>query len=97
MLFLTTIDPSNIKREFNCGFTSMEANFDFLSSIVAEGNTLVDAYILEGSSRMELPVAAFDGVPLSEVIRALQQEWEAVLSQPLQPLSAHRPELIEAT
>ncbi|HEX9959225.1 MAG TPA: hypothetical protein VGA96_18285 [Fibrella sp.] len=97
ILFLTTLDRQANQREFNCRLTSMEANFDFLSSIVAQGNTLLTAYLVDENSRMDLPVAAFDGLPLSVGIDALQQEWQAILSQPDPFTLAHREGIIQLT
>lgn len=91
VLFLTAFDKETNWHEFSCGLKSIEANFDFLSGLVAQGNTLVSACILEGANRTDLPLAAFDGAPLAKGIEALQQEWETILSRQNQRPQA-RPE-----
>ncbi|RZK37676.1 MAG: hypothetical protein EOO61_08690 [Hymenobacter sp.] len=94
-LFLTALDQQANQREFDCQLNSLEDSFDFLSRIVARGDTLVSAYILEDSNRTVLPVAAFDGLPLSIGIQALQQEWQSILREPQRFNPIYLEELIE--
>lgn len=96
-LYVTTLDLNNTQRDFDCGLISVETSFDFLNHIVARGYTLVNAYLLEESSRIALPVEAFDGLPTSEAIEALEREWQAVLANLPLAQSLHRQEMIELT
>ena len=97
MLFVTTFDQQATVREFSCSLGSIEANFDFLSSVVAQGHVLLTAHMLEDMNCTLLPLAAFDGLPLSIGIRALQDEWRAILSEPRSSLSIHQEEIIHLT
>lgn len=94
ILFLTALDEKANWREFTCDLGSLENKFDFLSKIVARGTTLLTAYILDDNQRTDLPLAAFDGIPLSTGISALQEEWQAILSQPRWPSRLPDEELI---
>lgn len=97
ILHLTALDAHHTQREFSCILTSMEANFDFLNCIVAQGHTLLSAHLMEGSNRTELPVIAFDGLPISKAIQALEHEWQAILSSLYTVHPIHQQELIELT
>ncbi|RYF64587.1 MAG: hypothetical protein EOO39_26395 [Cytophagaceae bacterium] len=96
-LYLTALDLDNTQREFSCGLISLETSFDFLNHIVARGHTLVKAYILDGSSRTELPVMAFDGLPSLAATQALEREWQAVLASLPLTQSVHCQEMIALT
>lgn len=79
-IVLTAIDPQGHTNEFRGDLPSLEAGFDFLSRIVGKGHTLLKAYIQDGNMQVNLPLAAFDGLPLSVDILALQGEWQAILA-----------------
>ncbi|MVM37141.1 hypothetical protein GO730_04895 [Spirosoma sp. HMF3257] len=75
-LFLKAITQDGQLRDFAFDFHELEKTFDFLSSIVSKGETLLEAYIIdEEGGHTPLPVAAFDGQPFSETILELQREW----------------------
>ncbi len=80
VLFLTAFDKQADVREFCCQLNSMEATFDFLSSLVARGDTLLMAYMVEDNKRIDLPLDAFDGSPFLEAMQYLQQEWQSILA-----------------
>ncbi|RYF62903.1 MAG: hypothetical protein EOO39_29455 [Cytophagaceae bacterium] len=83
-LFLIIADEQTTWREFNCELGSLEAHVDFLSQLVASGNTLLSAYLLnEDGSQTTLPLAAFDGCLMSTTFLALQEEWTLLLSRPV--------------
>ena len=50
--------------------------------------------MLDGTSRTEIPLEVFDGIPISEVFRDLQLQWEAIL-QPHPGVQVHKQEMIE--
>lgn len=94
MLFLTAFDRQANVRKFSCYLHSIEATFDFLNRVVSRGDTLLDAHLVDRGSRIDLPLAAFDGIPISPGIQALQQEWQAILNEPRQEATWVRQEEI---
>ena len=96
-LFLTALDQQGHYREFSCLLSSLEANFDLLNRIIAQGDILLSAYVMEDTTRTDLPVAAFDGLPASSGIRTLEREWQAILNSPVVPRSLHQQELLALT
>ncbi len=82
-LFLTAIDQQGQNRQFSCHLDKLENGLDFLSSLVAKGETLVKASIIDDGQTIDLPIAAFDGVPYSAFIGELETEWEVILKKPL--------------
>ncbi|CAN5196636.1 hypothetical protein BH09BAC4_BH09BAC4_46060 [soil metagenome] len=97
ILFFSALDHQANHRDFSCGLSSLEANWDLLSNLVAQGNTLLTAYVIEDDVRTNLPLAAFDGFPLSADVQALQTEWRTILSTPRSANSIHKEELIALT
>jgi hypothetical protein len=97
MLFLSAFDPQANHREFSCLLPSLEDNCDFLSTLVQQGNTLLTAYLLEEGVRTPLPLAAFDGLPLSPALQRLEHQWQLSLKGPSSVGSVHREELIGLT
>ena len=93
MIFLTSADKTRKVRQFTCGLESVEAVFDFLNEIVAMGDTLVSAYILDQLDHHKcthLPLEAFDGTPASTTIKSLEAEWRHILEKAQQPASPHQ-------
>jgi len=95
ILFLTALDPQINQRNFSCQLSSIEEHFDFLNHLVSQGHTLLSAYIMEDTSRTDLPLAAFDGLPMSMGVQALEQDWRAILNKPCLPALLYQPGLIE--
>ncbi|RZK37675.1 MAG: hypothetical protein EOO61_08685 [Hymenobacter sp.] len=80
ILVLDAIDPNGNTRRFATEIPTLESSFDFLSTLVSKGNILLKAYVKDGKQRYELPVEAFDGLPLAVGIHTLQEEWQAILT-----------------
>jgi len=81
-LFLTAFDQQVKQREFSCALASIEANLDFLNHLIAQGHTLLTAHLIDDERRIDLPLVAFDGLPVATALQALQKEWQAILTQP---------------
>lgn len=79
ILFMRAIDRQAQHRDFTCQFDQLEMVFEFLSSIVAEGDTLLDAYVVDKNEKKQLPIQAFDGAPFLMAMTGLEQEWKAIL------------------
>ncbi|NEU70123.1 hypothetical protein GK091_24820 [Spirosoma agri] len=97
MIVFTALDKEGGSTEFAYALSSIEAEFDFLSSLVAKGHTLLTVQLLDGSDRTDLPLAAFDGLPFSTFMEELHQEWLTTLRQPCQTDSSRHQELIRLT
>lgn len=80
VLYLTANDPANHPREFFCQVDTLEVAFEFLSSVVAQGSTLLQAYIVEDDRRTDLPVTVFDGTHFLKAIHNLETEWLSLLT-----------------
>ena len=70
-------------QAFTCLLDSLEAGFDVVSSLVGQGNRLIEVVLIEERRIISLPIDAFDGQALSEPIRQLEQEWKRLLSKPV--------------
>ncbi len=84
VLFLAALDKEAQLREFSCQLDKLEVAFDFLSTIVARGDTLLSAYILDNEGRTDLPIDVFDGDPFLEAMQEMEKDWQSILSEPLQ-------------
>ncbi len=79
MNFITATKDQGELREFNFQLNKLEDGFDILSRLVAAGETLLEVSLLEENRITPLPVQAFDGASLGDVIGQLEIEWEAIL------------------
>ncbi|WP_157816186.1 hypothetical protein [Spirosoma pollinicola] len=80
-LLLTTVDTQHQLREFRCQIDQLEVGFDLLSGIVAQGEKLLSARIIDEGQSLKLPLEAFDGTPFLKAIQELESEWQAILSE----------------
>lgn len=96
-LYLKALTADAHERVFTCMLTTLESAFDFLNQIVAQGNILLSAFVVDESGRTKLPLAAFDGLPTTTAIQVLIDEWTSVLNQPISVNSANHQVLIELT
>ncbi|RZK44052.1 MAG: hypothetical protein EOO61_04535 [Hymenobacter sp.] len=96
-LYMTALDADAHERVFTCTLTTLEYAFDFLNHVVARGNMLLSAFVVDESGRTELPLAAFDGLPTTTTIQALIDEWTSILNKPISANSANQQVLIELT
>ena len=63
-----------------------ESAFELLTQLVADNWVIQEATVVDGIDRLSVPVEAFDGQPIQIHIRALQRQWQQILSsQPLPP------------
>ncbi|GAB3330129.1 hypothetical protein GCM10027299_34500 [Larkinella ripae] len=54
---------------------------EVLSSFVALGNVLLSAYVIDDDGfRIDLPVEAFDGLPVANCVKILTSEYQQLLS-----------------
>ncbi|MFC5410703.1 hypothetical protein ACFPMF_15375 [Larkinella bovis] len=58
----------------------IEEHFEVLNSFVAAGYRLEEAYVVDEGKRIDLPLEAFDGQPMSASLRELQEQYQQVLS-----------------
>ncbi|GAB3718299.1 MAG: hypothetical protein EOO61_22700 [Hymenobacter sp.] len=82
ILFITTIDSKNQLREFSCWLTKIEVAFDFLN-LIASDEQLISVELLDDEKRIKLPAHVFKGAPFSTSILRLEQEWQHILSEPV--------------
>ncbi|WP_420151076.1 hypothetical protein [Spirosoma sp.] len=81
ILSFTAIDASAQLRNFFYQQEELENALDILSAIASQGDTLLNACIIDEKSRLELPVEAFDGQQFSDSIKQLEKQWQTVLSE----------------
>lgn len=89
ILSFTAIDKNAQLRDFSCQFTELENALDVLSSIASQGDTLLAAYVTDEESRLELPVEVFDGQQFSASFKQLEEQWQAILNEPIQSKKAN--------
>ncbi|WP_461080441.1 hypothetical protein [Spirosoma flavus] len=59
----------------------LEILMDVLNSFVAMGNVILSAYLIDDDGfRMDLPVAAFDGLPIANSVQGLVQQYQQLVS-----------------
>lgn len=93
-LYVHSIDSQQQERRFDCRLNELETVLDTLSLIAAAGSTFLKIYLVEDNQRTNLSPQAFDGQNLTKPIRALQQQWETILTAPRpqpNPLSGPSP------
>ncbi|MFD1143699.1 hypothetical protein ACFQ4C_21400 [Larkinella insperata] len=58
----------------------LEIQLDVLNSFLAIGHVLESAYLLDDNgTRLDLPIGAFDGLPVTNSIRNLTLEFQHLL------------------
>ena len=87
ILILAAIDADFQFREFACPINQLEVGFDLLNDIVARGDALVSAYIVDEQKSTSLPLEAFDGTHFLTAVQELQREWQSILNEPVQQVS----------
>ncbi|SFE89898.1 hypothetical protein [Spirosoma endophyticum] len=70
--FLTALFLQGACPKFSYSLSAHLANFDLLNRVVAQGHSLLKAYVLEDAIRTDLPLAPFDGLQASTAICALE-------------------------
>lgn len=80
LLFLKALDEDDQFREFICQVYELETALGTLSAIVAQGNKILEAYIIEEGQRTHLSTQAFDHQDLVYPIQQLQSEWQTILA-----------------
>ncbi|RAJ97407.1 hypothetical protein LX87_02307 [Larkinella arboricola] len=90
MLTITAIDRQRQWRRFFCQIDEFETAFDILNGIVRQGDQPISALVTDEGGRIELPTEVFDESPLSAPVRALKQDWELILAQPIREVSKER-------
>lgn len=69
----TSHEPCVCSAEF-------DIQLDVLNSFVALGNILLSAYLIDDEGiRIDLPVEAFDGLPIADRIRKLTTAYQQLL------------------
>lgn len=96
-LFFTALHNENELRSFSYKPNTLEEGLDFLNFVAVQGDVLLNAHLVDEFSAMELPLEILDGHPFSAPIKSLEQEWQALLNQPVcsPPIIDH--ELVEWT
>lgn len=83
MLFhITVIDKQGQERHFSFQMGGLEEGLDFLSGLVARGETLLKVSLSDNGKETDLPIRVFDGLRFSEFINELELEWKAILEAP---------------
>lgn len=83
ILSFTAFDKQAEFRKFSCQITELEGALDLLSTITAQGDTIIEAHVIDEGTRTELPPEAFDGHPFFESLQELEVEWQTVLNEPV--------------
>lgn len=98
MLFcLTVLDKQGQVREFRIVLHELETGLDFVSQLVAKGETVLNVWLQEGHKTTDLPLHIFDGVPFRAAMLALYQAGQALVKKPAQLGSQPQQDLIELT
>jgi hypothetical protein len=77
----TALDSQGHVRECSWYIGNLEFGLDALSTLVAKGNILIEAELIDSEQqRTLLPIDAFDGTILSPFIQALEEEVQLILN-----------------
>lgn len=74
VLILTVLDGQGQQREFGCLFNKPEVSHHFVRDIIENGNILLAAHILEGSTSVSLPIDAFSDGSWVNVLQNFRDE-----------------------
>lgn len=86
ILFINGINDGISCTDVGFWVSDHESAFELLTQLVADNWILEEATVVDGADRLSVPIEAFDGQPIQVHIRALQQQWQQLLSsQPLPP------------
>ena len=80
-LSIRAIDKRGVTQHLQGEVDELELAVDLFSYLVAQGNTLEEASILDGTRWVKLPLAAFDKQTISPAFRQLEQEWKKLLEE----------------
>lgn len=84
LLLFTVYHRQKGIKSFSFHPFSLEAGLDFITYACAQqGDQLLSVHFVDQEVATEIPVTAFDGVSFSNDIRALEQEWQALLPKPV--------------
>ncbi|GAB4039093.1 hypothetical protein [Spirosoma gilvum] len=84
MLHLKAINKQQELRQFSCMLPELESGFELLNHIVASGDILISADLIEEGNRPTvLPVEVFDGISFLPILKQLEQDWTTSLAAPL--------------
>lgn len=83
ILILKATGRDGLFRDFTCQLDRLELALDVLSRLVAQGETLHEAYIIDRDARLTLPVDVFDGQPFEQPMLRLEKEWQLILNTPI--------------
>ncbi|WP_461139981.1 hypothetical protein [Spirosoma pomorum] len=64
---------------------TLEEGLDWLNALVATGQQLCSAYLVDQHSNIRLPADAFDGQSMTGALQDLEQQWQALLPVKAQP------------
>ncbi|GAB4024914.1 hypothetical protein [Spirosoma koreense] len=82
ILALTALTPLDQHRQFTCSLDDLEAVFDLLHRIVSRGDTLLKVQLADKNGKIDLSPELLAETGPENPIRALKQQWEAILAQP---------------
>ncbi len=88
MLFIEAICQGVTCTNLTYWEKDYESAFEELTNLVAEGFILQRALLVDGRSRIELPVAVFDGQSFLKPLRQLEQQWHELIRQRPAPMAA---------
>lgn len=80
LLYLSALSTLGEERTFRIQIDEIEMAFDLLSCVVAKGDTLIEAHLLEQGKQTPLPVEVFDGQPFSGPLQNLELQWQLILN-----------------
>ncbi len=80
ILHFSAYNPDGVFKELSYAADDLDTGLDLLSDLARARWQLVSAQIWESTGQpTQLPIEAFDGQFISNQLRKLQHEWEAVL------------------
>ncbi|SFC87915.1 hypothetical protein [Spirosoma endophyticum] len=86
ILFVNGVNDGISCTDVGFWVSDHESAFEQLTQLVADDWVLQEATVVDGADRLTVPIDAFDGQPIQVHIRALQRQWQLLLSsQPLPP------------
>lgn len=97
ILSLKSMQPGGDCQYFFCNIDDLESGFEVLSMLAAQGDLVLEAHIMDETTRLDLPAHIFDGKPFRSPIRRLEKQWTRILNKPVGKGSVHNLELKATT
>lgn len=80
IIFLAISPQEREPRTLQYGDQSLDACLEFLTNLAGNGWQLIHIELVDNGRHTQLPIEAFDGLPMKSPLRRLHHEWKTLLA-----------------